>query len=304
MNPSWIFTFGTTTDSKSDVNAHYFGFLLESGVYRVMLAKARWTDEQNTKVNSAFSTGVWKYVTYTQKGTIGTLYVDGVKVAENTNVAYTPKDIESTAANFIGRAPYVEDKYFKGKISDFRLYNRALSSAEVVELSNSSAADIVAMDKAALNLGDLSQVTSKINLPTTGENGSIITWVSSNPSVVSSTGYVNRPKYPDTDKQVTLTATISRGSASDTKIFQVTVKALLQGQDQVIENAKKQLFIPNADDIRGNITLPSSIVTEGVTVKVTWSTDKPSIVNVNEVVNQAMTILLQVSLQGLTQTQK
>ncbi|WP_024834488.1 family 43 glycosylhydrolase [Ruminiclostridium josui] len=286
MNPSWIFTFGTTTDSKSDVNAHYFGFLLESGVYRVMLAKARWTDEQNTKVNSAFSTGVWKYVTYTQKGTIGTLYVDGVKVAENTNVAYTPKDIESTAANFIGRAPYVEDKYFKGKISDFRLYNRALSSAEVVELSNSSAADIVAMDKAALNLGDLSQVTSKINLPTTGENGSIITWVSSNPSVVSSTGYVNRPKYPDTDKQVTLTATISRGSASDTKIFQVTVKALLQGQDQVIENAKKQLFIPNADDIRGNITLPSSIVTEGVTVKVTWSTDKPSIVNVNEVVNQ------------------
>lgn len=224
------------------MNAHYFGFLLESGVYRVMLAKARWTDEQNTKVNSAFSTGVWKYVTYTQKGTIGTLYVDGVKVAENTNVAYTPKDIESTAANFIGRAPYVEDKYFKGKISDFRLYNRALSSAEVVELSNSSAADIVAMDKAALNLGDLSQVTSKINLPTTGENGSIITWVSSNPSVVSSTGYVNRPKYPDTDKQVTLTATISRGSASDTKIFQVTVKALLQGQDQVIENAKKQLL--------------------------------------------------------------
>lgn len=61
--------------------------------------------------------------------------------------------------------------------------------------------------------------------------------------------------------------------------------SLPQGQDQAIENAKKQLLIRNADDIRGNITLPKEIITDGVTVSVTWSTDKPYIVNVNEVVN-------------------
>lgn len=285
VTPSWIFNFGTTTDSKSDANAHYFGLLLESGAYRVMLAKAHWTDEQNTKVNSAFSTGVWRYVSYTQKGTLGTLYVDGVKVAENANIAYNPKDIEATVANFIGRAPYTADNYFKGKVADFRLYSRALSSTEIAELSNTGAADIVAMDKAALSLGDLSQVTSKISLPTSGVNGSSITWISSDTSLISSTGEVTRPVYPDTDKQATLTATITRGSVSDTKTFQVTVKALTQGQNQTIENAKKQLLIRNADDIRGNITLPSAIVTDGVTVKITWSTDKPSIVNVNEAVN-------------------
>ncbi len=285
VNPSWVFNFGTTTDSKSDANAHYLGFLLEANAYRVMLAKAHWSDEQNTKVSSAFSTGVWKYVTFTQKGTTGTLYVDGVKVAANTNVAYAPKDIESTVANFIGRAPYLEDKYFKGKIADFRLYNRALSAAEVADISNSGAADIVAMDKSALTLGDLSAVTSKINLPTAGVNGSTITWASSNTSVVSATGDVTRPKYPDTDKQVTLTATITRGSAIATKEFSVTVKALLQGEDPIIELAKKQLLIPNADDIRGNITLPKSVNVNGVTVNLAWTTDRPDIVNVNEIVN-------------------
>lgn len=284
-NPSWIFTFGTTTDSKSDANAHYLGCLLEANAYRVMLAKAHWTDEQNTKVSSAFTTGVWKYVTYTQKGNVGTLYVDGVKVATNENVTYAPKDIESTVANFIGRAPYLADRYFKGKIADFRLYNRALSASEVADVSNGAAADIVAMDKSALTLGDLSEVTSKISLPTAGENGSTISWKSSNTSIISTTGDVYRPKYPELDKIVTLTATITRGNVSDTKVFTATVKALLQGQDETIESAKQQLIIRNADDIRGNITLPKSIVYNGSNINVTWTTDRPDIVNVNEIVN-------------------
>ncbi len=285
LNPSWIFNFGTTTDSKSDANAHYLGCLLEANAYRVMLARAHWSDEQNTKVSSAFATGVWKYVTYTQKGNVGTLYVDGVKVAANENVTYAPKDIESTVANFIGRAPYLADNYFKGKVADFRLYNRALSASEVADVSNGIAADIVAMDKSALTLGDLSSVISKITLPTAGENGSTITWASSNTSVVSATGDVTRPKYPETDKLVTLTATITRGSVKDTKVFSVTVKAMQQGEDPIIELAKRQLLIRNADDIRGNITLPKSVVVNGVTVNLAWTTDRPDIVNVNEVVN-------------------
>ncbi|QNU68671.1 family 43 glycosylhydrolase [Ruminiclostridium herbifermentans] len=285
ITPSWIFTFGTTIDSKKDVNAHYFGFLLEPNVYRVMLAREHWSDEQNTRVSSAFSTGVWKYVTYTQKGTTGILYVDGVKVASNENVKYAPKDIESTVENFIGRAPYLEDKYFNGKVADFRLYNRALSQSEVVDISNILSADIVAMDKAELDLGDLSSVISKITLPTAGVNGSTITWQSSDTSIISTTGNVTRPKYPDTDKQVTLTATIARGNVKDTKVFNVTVKAILPGEDPIIELAKRQLSIPNANDIRGNITLPKSIVVDGVAVNLTWTTDRPDIVNVNEIIN-------------------
>ncbi|MCF6410234.1 family 43 glycosylhydrolase [Pseudalkalibacillus salsuginis] len=53
--------------------------------------------------------------------------------------------------------------------------------------------------------------------------------------------------------------------------------------EELVEEAKADLVIPNADDIRGNITLPSSSM-EGAAI--TWETDKTDVVNVNEQVNE------------------
>jgi hypothetical protein len=88
----------------------------------------------------------------------------------------------------------------------------------------------VAADKAALAIvygpGDsASQVTGNIVLPTSGANGSTITWETSDPAIVSISGGVTVPS--DSDASVTMTATISRGAASDTASFPLTVKALL-----------------------------------------------------------------------------
>ena len=88
--------------------------------------------------------------------------------------------------------------------------------------------EAVSLDKAALAItfaaGDsASSVTQNITLPTSGANGTTISWSSDN-AAVSNTGVVTRPSYVQGDVVVTLTATISN-TCSDTKQFGLTVKA-------------------------------------------------------------------------------
>ncbi|MFD1677664.1 immunoglobulin-like domain-containing protein, partial [Alicyclobacillus fodiniaquatilis] len=83
-------------------------------------------------------------------------------------------------------------------------------------------------DKAALAIGyaagdSASNVTQNLTLPTTGSNGSTISWSSDTPTVVANDGTVTQPAYSDGNATVTLTATITKGSASDTQTFTVTV---------------------------------------------------------------------------------
>lgn len=82
--------------------------------------------------------------------------------------------------------------------------------------------------KAALEIGFTApdtkdSVTLDVTLPTSGEKDVTITWQSSHPSVVSTAGKVTRPA---NDTSVTLTATLKKGEASDTKNFTINVKAV------------------------------------------------------------------------------
>ncbi|WP_171682917.1 family 43 glycosylhydrolase [Paenibacillus planticolens] len=279
-NPSWVFTFGSSTNPNGDANAHYLGLLLEAGGYRAMLATARWTNEQSTKVSSDFVKGVWKHVAYTQTGTTGTLYVDGVQVARNTGVTFTPAQMESTIANYIGKPAYTADRFFKGKVSDFRLYSRALSASEVKDLANSSDLGSVAQDMAALTLGDTSEVISNLNLPSGGAFGSTITWSTSDASVITNTGVITSGA---ADKTATLTATIAKGAASATKTFTVTVKSSDVATTRFLQEEAAKLAVRDADAIRGNITLP---LTSDKGAAITWTSDKPDVINANESVNE------------------
>jgi hypothetical protein len=45
-----------------------------------------------------------------------------------------PSSIGNTANNFIGRSAYAQDPYFSGLVDDFRVYNRALTAAEITAL--------------------------------------------------------------------------------------------------------------------------------------------------------------------------
>jgi len=55
-----------------------------------------------------------------------------------------------------------------------------------------------------------------LNLPTVGENGSEIEWTSTHPTIISEDGWVTRGT---SDAEVTLTATVTNGDASATKVF-------------------------------------------------------------------------------------
>ncbi len=93
---------------------------------------------------------------------------------------------------------------------------------------------LVEADKAELNPdlikaknANLSSVTSPMLLPVSGSFGSAISWVSSNPAVVSANGQtIVRPVFGSGNINVTLTATISKGLITETKSFNVIVSQL------------------------------------------------------------------------------
>ena len=98
----------------------------------------------------------------------------------------------------------------------------------VIPAKEMTDAGAVAQAKETLSLGDISQVKENLTLPEVWDNKTTITWSSSDVSCIQNNGTVVRPV--GADKQVTLTATISRGAVSDTKEFVVTVlgKALFK----------------------------------------------------------------------------
>ena len=99
-----------------------------------------------------------------------------------------------------------------------------VAGTEVAGDTTPDYAALVAADKDALDLGNLSAVKENLTLPTVGSvNNSTISWVSSDPAVVATDGTVTRAAE---DKTVTLTATITNGDATDTKVFTVTVHSI------------------------------------------------------------------------------
>ena len=83
---------------------------------------------------------------------------------------------------------------------------------------------------------DLTNVTGNLTLPAAAGNVAI-TWVSSNPSVLLSTGVVIRPAQYDVVSilTATLTETVSGVADTLTKKFTITVKALTAASDQLAE---------------------------------------------------------------------
>jgi uncharacterized protein (TIGR02145 family) len=87
----------------------------------------------------------------------------------------------------------------------------------------------VAADKNALEIsymaGDSAgSVTRMLGLPDSGANGSIIAWATDDSSRITTDGKVTRPSAGSGNVVVTLTATLSRGTASEVKVFTLTVK--------------------------------------------------------------------------------
>jgi arabinan endo-1,5-alpha-L-arabinosidase len=82
-------------------------------------------------------------------------------------------------------------------------------------------AQVVSAVHAELSLGNTTAVSADLSLPTSATRGAVISWASSNPAVVSNTGVVTPGA---SDVTLTLSARISKGTASAIKTFTVTVR--------------------------------------------------------------------------------
>lgn len=162
------------------------------------------------------------------------LYVPSVNDSDFTIEGYT---IKSVAVNNNEVTLTVEEK----KVNDLNATPKvtlvssvedtarnAKSSQDGINATSDAVASVAAA-KSSLAItyagGDsASNVTQNLTLPTS-LNGTTISWASDNTSVVANDGTVTRPASGQPSATVTLTATIQKGSTTDTKTFTVTVIA-------------------------------------------------------------------------------
>ena len=146
-------TIATLTDTTVATNVYFGGgsgawqrlFDFGSGTSRYMFFCPRTGTAGNMNFVVRGSTGAeqivdgptplsvgWHHVAVTidTQATTTTIYVDGEPVASG-GTAQLPRDMGVTTQNWIGRSQYSADAYFLGSIDDFRIYDRALSAAEV-----------------------------------------------------------------------------------------------------------------------------------------------------------------------------
>lgn len=137
-------------------------------------------------------------------------------------------------------------------------------------------AGAVSSDKASLTLGDTSAIIANMTLPTSGANGTTISWASAN-SAVATNGTVTRPTFTAGNVTGNLTATITKGASTDTKIFAVTVLAMPINDIESVAAAKAALTLGDTSAVTAsNITLPTTGAS-GTTIS--WSSDAPGVVN-------------------------
>jgi hypothetical protein len=108
-----------------------------AGPMRFAITITSYNDEDQTTAPRTLPSG-WHHVAVTLDANNNThsLYLDGELVAQNTNARYTPSSLGVTTQNWLGRSQYTADAYFNGSLDDFRIYNRALTADQVMDLYN------------------------------------------------------------------------------------------------------------------------------------------------------------------------
>ena len=164
-------------------------------------------------LNPGFST-----LTLVGSGDTLRLYRDGEQIStvqhDAALSAIVPK---GDVLGYLGRSLYEGDPLLTADVTDMKLWDVALTPEQLaaaqptVAEKSASAEALLREDLAGLILGQnpaLDRVTQKLSLPAQA-NGVALTWSSSNPEVVATTGTVTRPTAADTP--VTLTATTASG---------------------------------------------------------------------------------------------
>ena len=83
--------------------------------------------------SDTLSIGEWYHIVATNDLSIARLYLNGVEIGTDT----TPVTTKMTNTNIVDIGASGGTRYFKGLIDEVRIYNRALSPAEILQHYNS-----------------------------------------------------------------------------------------------------------------------------------------------------------------------
>lgn len=131
---NFLFTFSNNPACTQTEGCYYFYTL---NTQRVGSSAAGYGSEKSVNATQVSPKGNWVNVVYVQKGTEGTLYVNGQKKASATsNKISEIFGTEAPKYNWIGRSPFDNDVYLKNtKVADIRIYDGALTGSEVTQLA-------------------------------------------------------------------------------------------------------------------------------------------------------------------------
>ena len=126
-NWSRVFDFGNSTTVAMYMTAQNAS---TTNLYFAITTNS-YTTEQPVYGNFPLSTGIWHQVALTLNGSTGTLYLDGNPVGTNAALTLNPVILGNTTNNYLGKSQWATDPYYNGQFEEFRIYNAALSPAEV-----------------------------------------------------------------------------------------------------------------------------------------------------------------------------
>jgi len=140
--------------------------------------------EQNISANFVFPLSTWVHLAVTQSGTTTNLYINGTLAATKTGMTIKPSQLTptgtttGTSLNYLGKSQF-NDPMFKGSIDEFKIYNRALSAAEIAgSMKSSQTITFSAFADKALGVADFDPAA-------TASSGLTVTYTSSNTSVAT-----------------------------------------------------------------------------------------------------------------------
>ncbi|MBB3111333.1 beta-xylosidase [Paenibacillus phyllosphaerae] len=143
----WLYALGIDSNKYAFLTPSTGGSQLNAAITNVTSASTGqgYTAEQGFGRSTPLETGVWKHVAAVIDSDAKTaiLYVDGIEAGRNENVTIKPADLYDATKNYsgyIGKSFYSPDPYFAGEVDDFRIYDEALSPAEILALSGNTAA--------------------------------------------------------------------------------------------------------------------------------------------------------------------
>ncbi len=236
-------------------------------------AETAMTGERDTKniVTVVFDHG---NVTYYLNGLQAKTTESGFKIQDILNANST-----SNCIGYIGRSLYSTDAYFKGTLSDFKVYETALTQEQVGESHREIAAPLEAPAVEKVNAvkekilpamlsdnADKDHIVYDLAFPAEID-GVTLKWTSLTTDVISDKGKIT-PKDTEAAAQIKVEASYNRRGVQ-TQTYDVKVL----GKSDVEYDS---LTIPNMDDVRGNITLPTK---GSAGSAITWKSDNEAVIS-------------------------